>query len=466
MTQPLWTISEIIAATGGVCKGRMEAAITGVSIDTRTLQPGDLYVALHGVSQDGHKYVDAAFEAGAAAALVEDNSDVNGARCIRVPDTLKAMEDLGRAARARTNATVIAVTGSVGKTGTKEMLRLALSACGRTHAAEKSYNNHWGVPLTLARMPVDTEYGVFEIGMNHANEITPLTKMVQPDIAVITTIAPVHIGYLGSLEAIAHAKAEIFDGLAEGGTAVLNATAPHLDILEAAAMVRNATIRHFGASSAYARAENVTLENGVQCVDARMGNATQRIELAILGTHHVVNALAVLTACDAADVDLATAAMGLSNFAAQIGRGASERIDTPNGPIMLIDESYNANPASMGAAINVLAQTGAQDARRIAVLGDMLELGDDSEAMHAKLADPLIKAGISAVLTCGPHMANLRDALPEHMRGAYGATSDDLRDAMLEIIAPGDVIMIKGSLGSRMGPLVAALRSHFHGHTS
>lgn len=466
MTQSLWTISEIVAATAGTCSGEPETEITGVSIDTRTLQPGDLYVALHGVSQDGHKYVDAAFEAGAAAALVEEKSGIVGPRCIRVPDTLRAMEALGRAARARTNAKVIAVTGSVGKTGTKEMLRLALSVCGKTHAAEKSYNNHWGVPLTLSRMPADTEFAVCEIGMNHANEITPLTRMVQPDIAIITTIAPVHIGYLGSLEAIAHAKAEIFDGLAAGGVAILNAAAPHLDILEAAAKDRGAGIRMFGADDAYASTCDTTLRDGVQIVDTRIGEHHCTIELSALGQHHVTNSLAVLTACEAAGANLALAAKGLSGFAAQPGRGASERIDTPDGPITLLDESYNANPASVGAAITVLAQTGAPEARRIAVLGDMLELGDDADTLHAGLATPLANAEIDLVLTCGPHMASLRDALPAAMRGPYRANAEEMRDEMLGTVQPGDIIMIKGSLGSRMGGLVAALRSHFDGHTT
>ncbi|MGI9405104.1 MAG: UDP-N-acetylmuramoyl-tripeptide--D-alanyl-D-alanine ligase [Hyphomicrobiaceae bacterium] len=457
MTAPLWTISEVIGATGGICRGRMEAAITGVSIDTRTLEEGDLFIAIKGENQDGHKYAEMALERGAAAVIVEEIFEGQNPRYIRVPDTLRAMEALGRAARARTHAKIIAVTGSVGKTGTKEMLRLALSACGRTHAAEKSYNNHWGVPLTLARMPQDTEYGVFEIGMNHPGEITPLTKMVRPHVAIVTAIAPVHIGYLGSLEAIAHAKAEIFDGIEPDGIAILNANAPHLDILEAAATKRGAAIRHFGASGAFASASNG---------NALIGEKSVPLTIGAPGTHHVSNALAVLTACDAAGVDLAKAAGQLARFQAPAGRGAAETITTPDGGIILIDESYNANPASVGAAITVLAQSGAPDARRIAVLGDMLELGEQSETMHAALAEPLQAAGIDLVFTCGPHMARLRDALPESMRGVYGETSDDLHEPLLAEVAPGDVVMIQGSLGSRMGPIVAALRSHLSGHTT
>jgi UDP-N-acetylmuramoyl-tripeptide--D-alanyl-D-alanine ligase len=464
MAEPLWTEDALVGATGGRLEGSLARSIGGVSIDTRTLSPGDLFVAL-AAERDGHDFVAKAFEAGAAAALVrvDFKSPAGAGALIRVDNPLEALERLGIAARRRTRARLLAVTGSVGKTGTKEALRLCLTALGRTHASEKSYNNHWGVPLTLARMPVASAYGVFEIGMNHAGEITPLTCMVRPEIAIITTVGPVHIEFFPSEEAIADAKAEILAGLVRGGTAVLNRDNRHFDRLAAHAKAAGAgRIIAFGrAPDAQARVLDVAADADGSSVRAVVDGREIAYRIGTPGDHVVMNSLAVLSAVAAVGGDLARAAAELAKVSAPAGRGARQELVVRGGKVLLIDESYNANPVSVRAALSAMAATPRSAyARRIVVLGDMRELGEQSNALHVGLADPVIASGADLVLACGPHMAELYQKLPKGVRGGYAATAEELRESVIKTVQPGDVVMIKGSLGSRMGPLVAALKEH------
>lgn len=467
MKQSLWTVDEIVSATGGSVRGKPGEA-SGISIDSRTVEPGDLFIAIKGDQFDGHAFVDAALEAGAAAALVSaDQADalkVPKAGLIVVDDSYDGLYDLARAARARAAGTMLAITGSVGKTSTKETFRLILSAFGKTHAPVKSFNNHWGVPLTLCRMPRDTDYGVFEIGMNHSGEITPLSKLVQPHVAMITTVAPVHLENLGSLDAIAAAKAEIFDGLLEGGTAVVHGDIDHSDFLKERAIASGAgkvmTFGHCAGSDA--ELMQVALLPDCSTVEAKISDKTMTYKVGAPGEHLVVNSLGVLAVCSALGLDLAKAGMALANMEQPDGRGRKHVIDTPGDAITLLDESYNANPASVKAALKVLSRlpTG-QRGRRIAVLGDMLELGDEASAMHGALVYDLTALGVDKVYACGPLMKALWRVLPMEKRGAYAESSDGLRDPLLSDLAPGDAVMIKGSLGSKMGPLVELILQRY-----
>lgn len=463
MAEPLWTLDALVAATGGKLDGDAAGAVAGVSIDTRTLNPGDLFVALT-AERDGHDFVGKALAAGAAAALVRTGFVRPGpGALVRVEDPLRALERLGVAARARTKARVLAVTGSVGKTGTKEALRLCLSRLGATHASEKSYNNHWGVPLTLARMPAQVRYGVFEIGMNHAGEITPLSRMVRPEIAIITTVGPVHIEFFPDEEAIADAKAEIFAGLQNGGTAILNRDNRHFERLAAHARKAGAgRIIDFGRmAEAFARPLEIVAEHGGSRVRALIDGAEVAYRIGAPGEHHVMNSLAVLSAVKLLGGDLGLAAEALAEASATEGRGARIELKAGRGRVLLIDDSYNANPVSVRAALASFASTPRADyARRVVVLGDMRELGIRSAELHADLVNPVIASGADTVLACGPYMANLYEKLPARLRGGYAASSEELRESVIKAVQPGDVVMIKGSLGSRMGPLVAALKEH------
>ncbi|MEM8744640.1 MAG: UDP-N-acetylmuramoylalanyl-D-glutamyl-2,6-diaminopimelate--D-alanyl-D-alanine ligase [Pseudomonadota bacterium] len=468
MTRPLWTFADALAATGGQAEGEGSPDISSVSFDSRTIDKNALFAAIRGDNLDGHDYVGKAFEAGAAAALVATDADVDASAgpLIRVSDTLEALGQLGAAARDRSSAKVIAVTGSVGKTGTKEALRLALSPSGETHASQKSYNNHWGVPLTLANFAPSAVYGVFEVGMNHPGEITPLVRLIRPQIAIITTVEPVHLEFFDSVEQIAEAKAEIFHGLEAGGVAILNVDNPHFALLAKRAEEAGAgQIIAFGSNDdAKARLISMESANGGSQVEASICGTSLTYRVGAPGRHVVMNSLAVLAAAQAAGADLEKAAAALSSYAAPVGRGARTHFDVGGDKIALIDESYNANPASMRAALAALGDVPRDDLpRRIAVLGDMLELGETSPQLHAELAEPVDAAGVDVVFACGPHMRALYDALPESRRGAYAEKSDGLTDALLHAVRGGDVVMIKGSLGSRMGPLVEALGSHLTG---
>jgi UDP-N-acetylmuramoyl-tripeptide--D-alanyl-D-alanine ligase len=491
VTLPLWDYAEILRCTGFLLRDvPYNGYVTGISIDTRTLEPGDLFVALKDV-RDGHEFVEAAFKAGASAALVKlDYVRKPGDRVLlRVEDPLKALEKLGIAARARLSpkARVVAVTGSAGKTGTKEMLRVCLATCGKVHASEKSYNNHWGVPLTLARMPADTEFGVFEIGMNHAGEITPLSQMVRPHVAIITNVLPVHLGHFASVEKIAEAKAEIFAGMEAGGTAILLQDSPHFEFMKQAAMSMRAQVRTFGDFGDL----NQHHRRGTRPPDAGVGDdAVQhftegfrsRFEVVIggkpvlgggkpydvwhgmLGRHIARNAAAVLLCMDTLEVLTATNFGPLRELTSLPGRGAMSDLTMRSGSkVLLIDESYNANPASMAAALRVFGDVTPKRSfsRRIAVLGDMLELGVQADQLHRELAPAITDAGIDLVFASGPHMKSLYDALPKHLCGKWAPTAAELRDDLLVVIRAGDAVMVKGSLGSRMGPLVEALKSHF-----
>jgi len=465
LAEPLWTIGEIAGATGGGCGGAGDAPVSGFSIDSRSLSPNEGFIAIRGDNRDGHAFVPAALEAGAACAVVETAFPPGDeTRLVRVTDTFAALNDLGRAGRARAkNTKVIAVTGSVGKTGTKEALRLALGASGSVHASSKSFNNHWGVPLTLANMPRDVAFGVFEVGMNHAGEIDVLTRLVRPHIAIITTVAPVHLGFFGSVEEIADAKAEIFHGLEAGGTAVINRDIPHFDRIAAHAREHDVKIVSFGETAdADAKLLLADLTPDGSEATADILGETVIFRLGAPGRHLVQNALAVLAAVKLAGADLPPAAAALGTMQVQAGRGQRRVIETKEGPVAIVDESYNANPASMRAALSTLglAPRSAYK-RRVAVLGDMLELGPEGPRLHQELAQAVDGAGIDVVFACGELMASLFQALPAGRQGAYAKSSGELEPKLLQGVGPGDIIMIKGSLGSRMAPLVEALRRRF-----
>jgi UDP-N-acetylmuramoyl-tripeptide--D-alanyl-D-alanine ligase len=465
--EALWTTDAMARAMRAERSGPLPSTISGISIDTRSIAPGDAFFAIRGDNRDGHEFVPAALLAGAGLAVVaKDHASAMpaGAPLLFVDDVLEALRDLARASRARSTAKMVAVTGSVGKTGTKEALRQALAVSGETYASVASYNNHWGVPLSLSRMPETARFGVFEIGMNHAGEITPLTQLVRPHIAIITTVEPVHLEYLGSIEAIADAKAEIFNGLDPGGAAVLNADNPQFDRLRSAAERSGvARIVTFGTeATADARLRKVSLQPAFSMVEANILGSDVAYKLGAPGRHIVQNSLAVLTAAVLAGADLALAALALANLKAPIGRGARTPLHLPQGEAVLLDESYNANPASMRAAIALLGQMPAgSQGRRIAVLGDMLELGPESEALHAGLSDPILEHEVDLVFCSGPLMRNLWDALPPERRGAYAESSVGLVDPVVDAVRPGDSIMVKGSLGSRMAPVAKALATRY-----
>ncbi len=466
---PLWTVSDMAAAMRADTSGALPPDIAGISIDTRTLAKGEAFFAIQGDNRDGHDFVDGALKAGAGLAVVARSKRAMfaaDAPLLVVDDVLEALRDLARAARARLAGTVIAVTGSVGKTGTKEALRLALSADGETHASAASYNNHWGVPLSLARCPAGVKYAVFEIGMNHAGEITPLTQLVRPHVAIITTVAPVHLEYFGSVEKIADAKAEIFAGIEPGGAAVLNRDNAQFERLAAAARAAKvARIVTFGeAADADARLIRHSLQADSSTVQANILGEDVTYKLGAPGKHIVVNSLGVLAAVSLAGADLALAALALNRLTAPVGRGARVTLAMPGGSALLIDESYNANPASMAAAIALLGQADiGTHGRRIAVLGDMLELGSQGETLHSAVGKQVEAANIDLVYCSGPLMHWLWEALPSGRRGGYAGTAAELAPAVLDAVRAGDAVMVKGSLGSKMGPIVKALERQYSG---
>lgn len=460
----LWTAAEAVLATRGVTFENWQAS--GVSIDTRTLEAGDLFVALKGPRHDGHAFVAEALRRGAAAAAVAYSPDgvEPGAALLRVADTQHALEGLGRAARARTDARVVAVTGSVGKTGVKEALRHALARQGMTAASAGSFNNQWGVPLSLARMPREAAFGVFEIGMNHAGEISPLVKMVRPNVAVVTAIAPVHVEFFPSLDAIADAKSEIFFGVENGGAAVLPADSPFFPRLAASARAAGIErIVAFGEADrpeTAVRARVVALDADGSTVEAVVAGMTVAYRVGLAGRHWVSNSLAVLAAVHALGADVAAAAAALGDLPALKGRGERHRVAVAGGHFLLIDESYNASPASVAAALAAAGKVApGPKGRRIAVLGDMLELGAESRALHVALRAPLAEARFDLVFTAGAAMAMLAEALPPAMRGGHAETAEKLAPMVAAAVRPGDVVVVKGSAGSRTGVIVAALRA-------
>lgn len=457
----IWTAKEAAAATHGTSTKDWSA--TGISIDTRTLQPGDLFIAIKGDVMDGHQFVAEALKKGAAAAVVSTVPEGVTGPVLVVADTLQAMRDLGVASRYRAHAKIIGITGSVGKTGTKEMLSAAFGELGQTHASKGSFNNHWGVPYTLAAMHPGSDYGIFEMGMNHANEITPLTKMVRPDIAIITTVAPVHIENFSSVQAIADAKAEIFDGMDHNGTALLPRDNQWFAHLKAAAQTRGVKVMSFGEheDSDIRMIDCLEAANGTR-VKADVAGEEVSFTLLIPGRHISTNALAVLGAVKVAGGDVKKAADVLAKIEPIAGRGRREYIDIgdSSNPITLIDESYNASPVAMRAAFKVLALVDpGRGGKRIAFLGDMLELGANGPREHSDLALPLQAAGVDLVYTCGTLMKKLYDSLPANQRGEHRNDSKGLAEIVPDVLTPGDVVMVKGSHGSRMDIVVETLRA-------
>ena len=457
----LWRSADIAAATGGRATQPFEAS--GVAIDNRTLSPGDLFIALRGDNHDGHDFVGAAFDAGASAALVSrvpDNLPANTSLLI-APDTFEALWALARAARARPSARLVAVTGSVGKTGTKEMLALIFEAHGPTAATAGNFNNHIGAPLSLARFAPSSRYGVFELGMNHADEIRPLTKLVKPHVALITTVQRVHLENFGSIEGIADAKAEIFEGLTSDGTALINRddTALFDRLLAAAKRAGAARVISFGAHrDADARLTQWYPDDDGGTVEAEIAGQALCYRVSLAGRHWALNSVAALAAAHAVGADLARGARALVALTPLKGRGARHEITVAGGTADLIDESYNASPVSIAAAIMTLGsrQIG-PEGRRIAVLGDMLELGPDAARFHAELADAIERAGIDLVFAAGPLMTNLFSALPASRRGAHTPNSSALLPLVRSALRPGDVVLVKGSHGSRTDLIVAGL---------
>jgi UDP-N-acetylmuramoyl-tripeptide--D-alanyl-D-alanine ligase len=526
VTAPLWTVQTIVEATGAVRAGALPDAITGISIDSRSIKAGDAFFAIKGDTLDGHDFVAAALKGGAGLAVVARDSlhrighslprgdaafplprlrgrvgegELHGgdsrtgplpdpppqagegkvgvasrgghdrwvaadAPLLIVDDVLAALRDLARAARARSQARIVAVTGSVGKTSTKEALALALRSDGETHASTASFNNHWGVPLSLARLPLSARYGVFEIGMNHPGEITPLVRMVRPHIAIVTAIEPVHLEFFDSVAAIADAKAEIFLGIEPDGAAVINRDNPHYERLKRHA--REAGVHRVVSFGENARADARLIKCALQAdsstVEAKILGLPVTYKIGAPGRHLVMNSLAVLAAAHLAGADLARAALALAQQAPAAGRGTRITLALPEGPALVIDESYNANPTSMRAALALLGQAQtAPGGRRIAVLGDMLELGRTGEELHAALADSIRDNAVDLVYCAGPLMAALWQALPSAVRGGYASSAAELEPQVVAAVRSGDAIMVKASAGSRMGPIVKALARRY-----
>lgn len=450
----LWTSAEIAAAVQGTASTAFAAA--GVAFDSREVGPGDLFVALRGEVTDGHRFLDQAFAQGAAGAIVSADT---GRPHVRVADTFAALEDLGRAARARTRARVIGVTGSVGKTSAKEALYACLDRGwrDRVHRSVKSYNNHTGVPLSLARSPADVRAGVFEMGMNHPGELAHLTRLVRPHVALVTAIAPAHTAFFPDESAIADAKGEIFQGLEPGGTAIVPHDSPHRDRLIDAARPHAGRIVTFGLDKAAdVRAlEAMRLATGGSFVTARVGDRELSFTLSQPGAHWVSNALAVLAAVEAVGGDLGLAGLALAELGGLAGRGARFMAPLDGGEVLVIDESYNANPASMRATLEVL---GHEAGRHIVVLGEMRELGEASAAYHAELAGPVAAARVETAVLVGEAMAPLASALETDVAIVHVPDAAAALDAVRDILAPGDVVLVKGSNGVGLSRVVAGLR--------
>jgi UDP-N-acetylmuramoyl-tripeptide--D-alanyl-D-alanine ligase len=464
----LWTSTDAARATNG--RSTTDWQATGVSIDTRTLQPGDLFVALKDI-RDGHDFVAQALEKGAAAALVSHIPEgvPETAPLLIVPDVLYALADLGVAARSRTKARVVGITGSVGKTSTKEMLRAILSGQGKTHAAEASYNNHWGVPLTLARMPADTAFAVIEIGMNHPGEIAPLARLARLDVAMITTVAPAHLEAFDSVEGIAREKAAIFDGLLPGGTAVFNADLDTTPILAAKARSAGACPVGFGTDeSADWHMIDARITDDATVVRASRNGMPLLFKVSAPGRHFALNALGALAVAEALGADPMIAAHDLGRWTPPPGRGQRERIllDVVEETFIdLIDDAFNANPASMAAALDVLIAARPTDGigrvgggRRIAILGDMLELGPTEAALHEAIARHPGLPAVHLIHCVGPRMRALHAALPRNQRGEWVETAPELAARSRSLIDAGDILLVKGSKGSRVSLVVDALR--------
>ena len=452
---PLWTSDEIAAATGGTASARFE--VTGVTFDSREVGPGDLFIAMPGTAHDGHEFVGQAIASGAAGLVVSRPVDHPH---VLVEDTAKALQDLGRAARERVGATILGVTGSVGKTSTKEALFAALDRWrpGRVHRSVKSYNNHTGVPLSLARMPRDCDFAVLEMGMNNAGEIAALTRLVRPHLALITAIAPAHIENLGSEEAIADAKAEIFEGLEPDGIAIVPNDTPHRDRLVRAARRLADRIVTFGSGDADVHAVHaVKADSGGSLITAALLDSDVTFTISQRGEHWISNALAVLAAVEAIGGDAGLAGLALADLGGLKGRGERHRIRADGGEALLIDESYNANPASMAATLRSLgAESGVE--RRIAVLGPMRELGAHSDQLHAALAEPVIAAGVDELVLVGDDMRPLERALDGRVHVIRADGPDDAADVLANLLRPGDAVLVKASNSIGLSRVVDLLK--------
>ncbi|WP_292218658.1 UDP-N-acetylmuramoylalanyl-D-glutamyl-2,6-diaminopimelate--D-alanyl-D-alanine ligase, partial [Mesorhizobium sp.] len=457
-----------VDAMGGRPIGVMPQGISGISIDSRSLQPGDAFFAIKGETMDGHDFATAAVKAGAGVLVVAEGKLPSLGRLtapmIVVQDVLVALERLGVAARARAGARIIAVTGSAGKTTTKEALRHVLSAVGTVHASAQSFNNHWGVPLTLARMPESCDFAVFEIGMNHPGEVRPLVKMVRPHVAIVTLIAAAHLGFFRNLDEIAQAKAEIFEGLEPDGAALLNRDDSRWKLLDK--MAKAAGVEHVYSFGENARSTfrlvKCELDADHSVIAAKIDGREVLARVGAPGRHMVQNVLAVLGAAQLVGADLGKVASALADLSAERGRGKRHILRHPKGPITLIDESYNANPASMAAAMALLNATPVSgEGRRIAVLGDMLELGSHSAKLHAALAELIIGTGTQTVFLGGPEMRALAEILPSDVNTEYRAGAEELKPLLLSAVRPGDVVMVKSSKGIGFSKLVEALLGKF-----
>jgi UDP-N-acetylmuramoyl-tripeptide--D-alanyl-D-alanine ligase len=439
---PLWTSTEIAEATGGTASA--DFAVTGVTFDSREVGPGDLFIAMPGTIHDGHQFVAGAFASGAAGAIV--SQPVDGPHVL-VDDTARALEALGRASRARSSATIIGVTGSVGKTSTKEALFAALDRWrhGKVHRSVKSYNNHTGVPLSLARMPRDAEFAVLEMGMSNAGEIASHTRMVRPHLALITAIAPAHIENLGSEEAIADAKAEIFEGLEPDGVAIIPNDTPHRDRLVRAARRTADRIITFASGDADVHALHAAkADQGGSLLTACLLDRELTFTISQRGEHWISNALAVIAAVEAVGGDVGVAGLAMADFGGLKGRGERHKIAVEGGEVLLIDESYNANPASMAATLKSLgAETGVE--RRIAVLGPMRELGSHSDALHAGLARPILDAGVDLLILVGDDMRPLAEQVVGKVDTDLVADVEQAGELLLRSLRPGDAVLVKAS---------------------
>ena len=459
----LWLAEDVMRAVQGECLHEQSWHATGVAIDSRSVKTGDLFIALQGPTHDGHDHVAAAIAAGASAAIVARKPpDVPPqAPLIVVADTLKALEDIGRAGRRRADGRIVAVTGSVGKTGTKEMLRLMLASCGDTYANEGSFNNHWGVPLSLARLPAAMRYGVFELGMNHPGELGPFSQLVRPHVALITTIEAVHLEFFASLDEIADAKAEIFTGLPPDAAAVLNRDNDQFARLAAAAKAQGLKrILSFGRHpKTEARLLDCTATQEGSMIRAEIMGRQLDYLLSVPGEHLALNSVGALLAAAASGADIEACAAALGHYHPPKGRGVIQTVELEDGAITVIDESYNASPAALRFAIRVLGQMQPEGTgRRLLALGDMRELGAQSPALHAALAADIVQNGIDQVFTCGAMMEHLHNALPAKLRGQHAADSQTIATLVALAVRPGDIVTVKGSNSMQMKLVVEALR--------
>ena len=466
-----WRAQDILSATKGHTLHPQDSVAHGVSIDSRTVKQGDLFIAIKGDSCDGHDFVRAAMEAGAIAAIVERQPPQvpPDAPLIFVDNTMDALQDLGCAGRDRCEASIVAVTGSVGKTSTKEQLRLMLGSVGETYANEGSLNNHWGVPLSLARLPQDARYGVIEIGMNHAGELGPLSRFVRPQIALITNIEAVHLEHFESTEAIAQAKAEIFEGMDKSGIAILNRDNPHYTFLAAKAKESGLKkILSFGRDSkSDARLLAIKQDEHGLLIDAMMMGHPLTYRMEPMGEHLAFNALGALLVCAALGADYSLCAQALEAYRPSVRRGTRELLSMPDGKTLcVIDETFNASPVATHAALATLGKTPKPmpTGRRIAVLGDMRELGETGPALHADLADTILRSEIDLVYCCGELMKNLTNALPPDRRGGHRPDSTAMAELVASEVKSGDVVMVKGSKSVHMDYVVHALRALVNEH--